>query len=58
MAFTLITRPLDPERADTIVPTEQASVHCNCPVTRKQRDSAVQGFEAHRSTLHQHQQYR
>ena len=46
-----ITRPLDPERADTIVHTEQGSLHCVCPVTGEQRDLAFQGFEADRNTL-------
>jgi hypothetical protein len=46
-----ITRPLDPERADTIVHTEKGSVHCVCPVTGEQRDLAFQGFEAGRNTL-------
>ena len=46
-----ITRPLDPERADTIVHTEKGSLHCVCPVTREQRDLAFQGFEANRNTL-------
>lgn len=40
-----ITRPLDPERADTIVHTEKGSVHCICPVTGEQRDAAFQGNE-------------
>ncbi|WP_245232797.1 transposase [Thiorhodococcus minor] len=46
-----ITRPLDPERADTIVYTEKGSVHCVCPVRGEQRDLAFQGFEANRNTL-------
>ena len=46
-----ITRPLDPERADTIVHTEKGSLHCVCPVTGEQRDLAFQGFEADRNTL-------
>jgi hypothetical protein len=46
-----ITRPLDPARADTIVHTEQGSLHCICPVTQEQRDLAFQGFEADRNTL-------
>jgi hypothetical protein len=58
MAFTLNTRPRDPAWADTIVPTENGSVHCICPVTAGQRDLAFQGFEAARNTLHQHQQCR
>jgi hypothetical protein len=46
-----ITRPLDPERADTIVHTEKGTLHCLCPVTGEQRDLAFQGFEADRNTL-------
>jgi hypothetical protein len=46
-----ITRPLYPERVDTIVHTEKGSVHCICPVTGEQRDLAFQGFEADRNAL-------
>ncbi len=46
-----ITRPLDPERVDTIVHTEKGTVHCICPATGEQRDLAFQGFEADRDTL-------
>lgn len=46
-----ITRPLDPERTDTIVYTEKGTVHCLCPATGEQRDLAFQGFEAERNTL-------
>jgi hypothetical protein len=46
-----ITRPLDPERADTIVYTEKGTLHCLCPATGEQRDLAFQGFEADRNTL-------
>ena len=46
-----ITRPLNPQRADTIVYTEKGTVHCICPVTGEQRDLAFQGFEADRDTL-------
>jgi hypothetical protein len=46
-----ITRPLYPERADTIVHTEKGSVHCICPQTGEQRDLAFQGFESDRNTL-------
>ena len=46
-----ITRPLSPQRADTIVYTEKGTVHCICPVTGEQRDLAFQGFEADRDTL-------
>ena len=46
-----ITRPLYPERADTVVYTEKGTVHCLCPATGIQRDLAFQGFEADRDTL-------
>jgi Transposase DDE domain len=46
-----ITRPLYPDRADTIVHTEKGTVHCVCLVTGTQRDLAFQGFEADRNTL-------
>jgi hypothetical protein len=46
-----ITRPLFPERVDTIVHTEKGSVHCICPQTGEQRDLAFQGFEADRNAL-------
>jgi hypothetical protein len=46
-----ITRPLYPQRADTIVHTEKGSVHCICPQTGEQRDLAFQGFESDRKTL-------
>jgi hypothetical protein len=46
-----ITRPLFPERVDTIVHTEKGSVHCICPHTGVQRDLAFQGFEADRNAL-------
>ena len=46
-----ITRPLDPERADTIMHTEKDTLHCVCPATKEQRDLAFQGFEADRNTL-------
>lgn len=46
-----VTRPLDPERADTLVYTEKGAVHCVCPVSGEQRDLAFQGFEADRNTL-------
>lgn len=46
-----ITRPLFPERCDTIVYTEKGSVHCICPSTGEQRDMALQGFEKERNTL-------
>ncbi|MFZ4696033.1 MAG: transposase [Verrucomicrobiia bacterium] len=46
-----ITRPLFPERVDTIVHTEKGSVHCICPQTGEQRDLAFQGFETDRNAL-------
>jgi hypothetical protein len=46
-----ITRPLHPERVDTIVHTEKGRVQCICPLTGEQRDLAFQGFEADRNTL-------
>ena len=38
-------------RADTIVHTEQGTLHCVCPVTEAQRDLVFQGFEADPNTL-------
>jgi len=46
-----ITRPLYPDRADTIVYTEKGTVHCICLATGMQRDLAFQGFETDRNTL-------
>ena len=46
-----ITRPLFPDRIDTLVHTERGTLHCICPVTGEQRDLAFQGFEADRDTL-------
>ena len=46
-----ITRPLFPERVDTIVHTAKGSVHGICPQTGEQRDLAFQGFEADRHAL-------
>jgi len=46
-----ITRPLFPDRVDTLVHTEKGSVHCICPQTGVQRDLAFQGFEADRNAL-------
>ncbi len=46
-----ITRPLYPDRADTIVYTEKGTVHCVCPQEGTQRDMAFQGFEAERDCL-------
>jgi len=46
-----ITRPLYPDRVDTIVYTEKGTIHCICPATGEQRDMAFCGFEADRNTL-------
>lgn len=46
-----ITRPLFPERCDTIVYTEKGSVHCICPGTGELRDMAFQGYEKDRNSL-------
>jgi len=46
-----VTRPLYPDRADTIVYAEKGTVHCVCVATGTQRDLAFQGFEADRNTL-------
>ena len=46
-----ITRPLYPDRADTIVYTEKGTVHCICPVTGEQRGMVFCGFEKDRNTL-------
>jgi len=46
-----VTRPLYPDRADTIVYAGKGTVHCVCLATGTQRDLAFQGFEADRNTL-------
>jgi len=46
-----ITRPLFPERADTIIHTEKGHVRCACPKTGEVRDLVFQGFEADRDRL-------
>jgi hypothetical protein len=46
-----ITRPLNPERADTIIHSEKGEVFCVCPQSSEQRPLAFQGFEADRNTL-------
>lgn len=46
-----ITRPLFPDRCDTIVYTERGTVHCICPGTGELRDMAFQGFESGRNTI-------
>ena len=46
-----ITRPLYPDRADTLVYTEKGEVCCVCLETGEQRRLAFQGFEAKRGRL-------
>ena len=46
-----ITRPLDPDRVDTIAYTERGSVRCICPVSGEERKLAFWGFEADRNVL-------
>ena len=46
-----ITRPLYPDRADTLVYTEKGEVCCVYPETGEQRRLAFQGFEAKRGRL-------
>ena len=46
-----ITRPLFPERDDTIVYAEKGSLHCICPVTNELRQLKFQGYEAGREAL-------
>ena len=46
-----ITRPLYPDRADTLVYTEKGEVCCVCPETGEQQRLAFQGFEAKRGRL-------
>lgn len=46
-----VTRPLFPERCDTIVHTERGTLHCICPSSGTLRDMAFQGFEADRNAL-------
>lgn len=45
------TRPLWPERADTIVYDAQGGVYCHCPATGERREMAYMGFEKNRETL-------
>ena len=40
-----ITRPLDPDRADTMVHSERGELSCVCPETGEQRAMAFEGFE-------------
>ncbi len=46
-----ITRPRDPDRADTLVYTEKGELFCICPEIREQRPLAFHGFEADRTCL-------
>ncbi len=46
-----ITRPLNPDRVDTITYTEKGEVFCVCPQTQTQSHLAFQGFESDRNTL-------
>ena len=46
-----ITRPLDPEKADTMVFTERGEVCCLCPATDTERPLAFHGFETDRGSL-------
>jgi hypothetical protein len=46
-----ITRPLYPERVDTIVYTERGEVRCVCPQSGEARDLAFMGYEKDRETL-------
>jgi hypothetical protein len=45
------TRPLFPERADTVVYDVKGNISCVCPVTGEQRSMAGWGFEKDRMTL-------
>ncbi len=46
-----LTRPLDPDRADTIVYDERGWVLCVCPWSGGVREMAFMGFEKDRKTL-------
>jgi hypothetical protein len=46
-----ITRPLDPDRVDTVVYTERGSIRCVCPVSGEERKMVFWGFEGQRKTL-------
>ena len=48
---TDVTRPLFPERADTVVYDVRGNILCVCPVTGEQRAMACWGFEKERMTL-------
>lgn len=45
------TRPLFPNRVDTITYDEKGMVYCHCPVTGERREMAYMGFEKDRETL-------
>jgi hypothetical protein len=45
------TRPLFPERADTVVYDVRGNILCVCPITGEQRAMACWGFEKERMTL-------
>ena len=44
-------RPLDPDRVDNVLHTEQGRVSCRCPATGTMRDMAFHGFDAKRNAL-------
>ena len=44
-------RPLDPDRVDNVLYTEQGHVSCRCPATGTMRDMALRGFDAKRNAL-------
>lgn len=46
-----ITRPLFPERVDTLVYSECGAVRCVCPATGEERELAFMGYEADRESL-------
>ena len=46
-----ILRSLDPDRVDTILPSEKGEALCRDPATKEQRAMAFQGFESDRGTL-------
>lgn len=45
------TRPLDPDRVDSIVYDEDGTIFCICPSSDERREMAYCGFEADRGTL-------
>lgn len=46
-----ITRPIDPNKADSFVYNEAGEVFCICPTTGTQQEMAFMGFERDRNTL-------